>query len=235
MPQLRINLLPAYIAERKKRVAAIVGASGLFAAALAGSLFMYMTAKQAADDREAEANAMEVRAVAVTATKAETARIRSGIQPILDKVDYVEAARFYNGWRQKIFRRAAQYTFNNVEYNAMSVAGNTLSMSGYATSVSDVGRYYITMFGNPDITALSIGAVPGWNPAQTAPGAPPRPTSRRAKAFPLAATATLKGSVAPPVIPASLTTAPAVAGAAPATATTAATPGVVDPDNPEGR
>ncbi len=233
MAQLRINLLPAYIAERKKRIAAIAGASGLFAAVLAGSLFMWFTAKTAADNRETEADEQETLANAVTATKAETARIRSAIQPLQDKVDYVEAARFYNGWRQKIFRRAAQYTYNNVEYNSMSVTGNTLTMNGYATSVGDVGRYYITMFGNPDITALSISGVPGWDPNKTAPGAPPQPTSLVAKAFPLAVTATLKGSVAPPTLPASLTAAP-TAGGAPAAAAPTASPDAPPPDAAPG-
>jgi len=226
MQQLRINLLPAYIAERKKRIAAIAGASGLFAVVLAGSLFMWFTAKAAADLRETEANEQETLANAVNATKAQTVSIRSAIQPLQDKVDYVEGARFYNGWRQKIFRRAAQYTYNNVEYNAMSVTSNTLTMNGYATSVGDVGRYYITMFGNPDITALSISGVPGWDPARTAPGAPPlRSYSRVARAFPLAVTATLKGSVAPPTLPASLTAAPTAAPAGGATLTPSTAPG----------
>jgi len=219
MPQLRINLLPAYFAERRKTQSAIVLASLLFAAALILPLVWFALLKPKVEQREQEANDMEQRAQQVTAYKAETQRIRDQVKPILDKVEFVEGVRFYNGWVQKIYRRAAQYTIKDVEYSAMNVQGNTLTISAYADDASDLGRYLITFFGNPDVSAVSVSGPPGWQqPGQAGqaggggvPGAGGDPTfqnfgqpQRPRTGFPFTVTATLIQAVRAPQLPASL-------------------------------
>jgi hypothetical protein len=203
---LRINLLPAYIAERRKVRTAIAVATALWLIVLVGGLvytFGSLQPKVAA--REQEATAREADAAAEQAYESATTQLRSKIAPLQEKVAFVEAVRYHNRIRQKIFRQAAAYTYREIELNSMAVAGNTLSMGAIAKSVGDIGRFYIYMFGNPDVTAVSISQLPGYNqvrqqtPVSYPGGPPPLPPS-----FPVTLTATLVQAVAPPQLPAGL-------------------------------
>ena len=204
---LRINLLPASINEGKRRNWAILGALALLLAVLAGALgfhFLYLMPKVVA--RETEADDMETQRKAVDQLVAETKTIRDQVAPIKEKVDYVEAVRFHNAIRQKIFRNAAQYTIRDAEYGSMAVNGNVLQINGYVRKVADVGRLYITMFGNPDITAVSIQGIPSWPqnalPAGGVPVTGPNPET--SGWFPVQVTANLVRSVITPPLPASI-------------------------------
>ena len=162
---LRINLLPAYLGEKKKTRLAIVGASLLVAAVTGGSLFAWNHQKQQVETREAEAIAMETEATAVTQLQTDANNIRTAIKPITDKRDFIDAVLFYNQLRPRIYRRAARYTTNNVEFNSMTVSGQSLAISAFAKRPSDVGRFLITMFANPDLSAVSVAGIPGWSGA----------------------------------------------------------------------
>ncbi len=160
---LRINLLPAYIGEKKKTRLAVVGASLLVAAVAGGSLFAWNHQKQLVETRETEATAKETEATAVTQLQTDATGIRSAIKPITDKRDFIDAVLFYNKLRPRIYRRVARYTTNNVEFSSMNVSGQALAVSAFAKKTSDVGRFLITMFGNPDLSAVSVTGVPGWS------------------------------------------------------------------------
>ena len=98
------------------------------------------------------------------------------------------------------------YTYNQVEYDSMAAADKTLSVRAYCASISDIARFYILMFGNPDVTAVSISGVPShadYVKAQpvTYPGGPPP----QKVYYPVSLTATLIKPIVPPALPASLT------------------------------
>jgi hypothetical protein len=203
---LRINLLPAYIAEQRKVRAAIVASALLFLVVTGlglGYVYGVLTpdiqrTKMAADD-------MRVKAEKEAATEAATAALLAQIKPLKDKVDFVELVQYHNIIRQKIFRQAARYTYRKVEYNAMAVTGNTLSISANVSSLSDIGRFYILMFGNPDVTAVSISGVPDWATVQKTrpviiPGGPPPAPPQYA----IQMNATLVQGVVAPSLPATL-------------------------------
>lgn len=202
MPPLRINLLPAYIAERKKTQGAIVAAALVFALATAAPLFLFVKTQNDVKTTKEEADQLEQEAAKVDTLNSQASAELAKIQPIQDKVDFVEGVLFYNGWRQKIYRRAAQYTISNVELSGMNIQGNTLAINGYANSVDDLGRYLITFFGNPDVEAVTITGPPGYSAQQQQPiqlgQQPARP------GFNFSVTARLIRAVAPPVLPASL-------------------------------
>lgn len=250
MSALRINLLPAYIAETRKTRNAIIGFSALFVAAVAGSL-VYYTARQGVTtelEGQADAKAQEAAAAAaiVSGIKAESAKLREQIAPIGDRVKFVKDVRFYNAWVQKIYRRAAQYTDSRVEYSSMAVTGGTLAMTGYVTAgpqpgvtaVDNLARYLITFYGNPDVTAVSVTGPPGWErPSQTNVNPLAQPTTNSARGFSFSVNATLLKALQRPVLPQSLTGdppvtepvptgGPPVAGAAAAPGTPGATAGV---------
>jgi hypothetical protein len=207
---LRINLLPAYIAERKKTRTAIILASLLWLLVLGAGLgYFFGVLNPQVAQKEQDANDMQTKGDAVTTFASETDALRQKIGPIKEKVDFVEQVRFHNKIRQRIFRNAARYTYRKVEYNAMSVNGNVLTVSAFVKNLSDLGRFYITMFGNPDVTAVSIqGSPPGWpqNQQQTTNLNPftPGPTPDQAGWFPVQLTATLVRPVVTPQLPASL-------------------------------
>lgn len=206
---LRINLLPAYIAQKRRVRNAIIGMVALFALVTGGMLaYQFMVLQPEVARKEQEANDMQARADAVTAYKQETTRIRTQVAPLQDKVQFVNLVRYHNTIRQKIYRNVARYTYKQVEYNSMAVTGNTLAVSGYVRQISDIGRFYITLFGNPDITAVSLTSpIPGWpvgsGQQQQAQQVNPNGNGPLRPAYPVAAAATLVGAVSPPQVPAS--------------------------------
>jgi hypothetical protein len=249
MSALRINLLPAYIAETRKTRNAIIGFTALFLAGVAGSLGYYSVRQTATTELEGQADAKASEAAAaaaiVSGIKAESAKLREQIAPIGERVKFVEDVRFYNTWVQKIYRRAAQYTDRQVEYSSMAVNGGTLTMTGYvsagpgnATAVDNLARYLITFYGNPDVTAVSVTAPPGWErPSQANVNPLAQPTTNAARGFSFTVNATLLKALQRPVLPQSLTGdppvtepvptgGPPVAGAAAAPGTSGGAPGV---------
>jgi hypothetical protein len=154
----------------------------LFALVCAGLLLTYFKVTADVAAKEEEATAEEAKQAAVEAIKSKTAQIRTQIAPLQDKVSFVENVRFYNTLAPSIYRNAAKYTIRHVEYNSMKVAGNTLTIGGFVSgeggpggpsgkqSVQNFGRYLITFFGNPDITALSVAGLPGYPSPATGTG-----------------------------------------------------------------
>jgi hypothetical protein len=167
---LRINLLPAYLAERRKTRTAIILSTLLFLGVLGGMLFWWSVTNTAVLAKEDEATRMEQEATAVQGLETEASTIRQGVQPISAKVDFIKQVRFYNGLKQRIYRQAARYTTSNIEYSSMAVQGETLSMNAFANKVPDIGRFLITFFGNPDVRAVSVNGVPGWPRGQNGGG-----------------------------------------------------------------
>ena len=93
---LRINLLPAYIAERRKLRLTIAAFSAAFLAVTGGVLAYYFVKQAQVQQLEADANAEETKAQAVQLLQSQAQTTRSGVQPILDKVNYVDQVRWYN-------------------------------------------------------------------------------------------------------------------------------------------
>lgn len=211
---LRINLLPTYLEEQKQLRLAIAGATILFVAVLGGMLGWHfgklVPEQQAATTRAEQAAAAKAAAEAIhTQAQQELAKV----QPILDKVEFVEQVQFQNEVRQKIFARAAQYTDAKVEYDQMAVNGDTFTVNAYCQTIADLGRFYLTMFNNPDFTAVSVQGIPGWPNAasvnseigQNPWGAGGSTTQRLSTWFPVQLTAKLVRPVVSPSLPGSLT------------------------------
>jgi hypothetical protein len=192
---LRINLIPAYIAEEKKKKGHLAGAIALFAAAAAiPCLYTFVQAAphkaDGADPEELTGSLVsQVDSVTQSATKladlaaqkqakvTEAETTRSGIKPISDKRDFVNNTLYYNRIRPEIFRNVAKYTYKDVEYNSMSVSGDVLQLSAFVKNFSDIGRFYLTLFANPDIKALSFEGLHGWPNSNSGGGAPSSPLS----------------------------------------------------------
>jgi hypothetical protein len=208
---LKINLLPTYIAEQKRTRTAIVLASLIWLAILAGGLgYHFGVLMPQVHAKEDEAKQAEDDANRVTQFDSDTQSIRQKVAPIEDKVDFVKAVRFHNELYQKIYRNAAKYTYRNVEYASMSINGQLLAVNAYVHSLDDLGRFYLTMFGNPDVTAVSIQGIPNWDWTRQEyggqqgilPGQGALPEQRGW--FPVQMSASLVRPVVAPQLPASL-------------------------------
>lgn len=203
---LRINLLPASLGEQKKVRLAIILASLLFAAVLIGMLgYHFGVIIPAAVAREEEATNEENEQARVQKISDDAKKELAQVKPILDKVEFVESVQFHNTIRQTIFANAARYTVPEVEYNGMSVNANVLTVSAFAKNLSDLGRFYLYMFGNPDLTAVSIQGIPAWPPANRNPSNPfDNNQSNAGTWFPVQLTGTLVRPVVTPQLPATL-------------------------------
>jgi len=196
--------MPAYIAEQRKTKAAVVGtAAGVVAVigCLLGYQFGYLV--PSVNTMIEEANAADNDAKAVEAIEAETTSTLSQIKPLQDKVNFVKSVQFHNVLVPQIYRNVAKYTYRKVEYSSMAVNGDSLSINAYVQNLSDVGKFYLTLFANPDIKSVSISALPGWpNATSQTVGLPGEaPLDPNANGFPLQVSANLVLPVAAPVPP----------------------------------
>lgn len=198
---LRINLLPAYIAEQKKTRVAWGMAIGMFVL-LSAILPVYGLVVQQRDLDEATAKAEKAKTDAdrVRGLQAEEQAVRAKIDPIQKKVQFVDNVRYFNRLPGRIYANTAKYTLKDVEYSGMAVSGDTLQITAFVQRLDDLGRFYLTLFANPDIKGLSI--KPSWPSSQERTLGV---TSQQVRSgFPVAVTAQLRNSVVPPEPPVAL-------------------------------
>ena len=195
---LRINLLPAYIAVQKKTRATWWWAGSLLAVCIAAPLvYRFAVQDPLYNDTVNKANEANAAALLVEDTTAKTQTELQKIQPIQAKVDFVKSVQFYNTLPGLIYRNVARYTYRGVEYSSMAVQGDSLSINASVPTLKDVGRFYLTLFGNPDIKALSIKGMPNYQTMEAIRQLPP--DARRG--FPIQVAAQLVQNVSPPSAP----------------------------------
>ena len=199
---LRINLLPAYLEEQKKRNAHYFGAGFVALALIGGALaYHFVILNPSVDKMVAEADDANNRATAVETLQAANGELENSIKPLKDKVTFVKQTRWYNGLRPRIFEQVARYTYNQVEYNSMDVKGDSLAIKGRVKKLSDAANYYLAMSANPDVRAVGWSGIYGWpNNVQqtTGPGQTPDPA---AQGFDIDVTAQLVKPVVAPAPP----------------------------------
>jgi hypothetical protein len=167
---LKINLLPAYIHERKKiratwvMMLALVGALTAGLIAYQGSLIS-QEGQLRAEVEQKEQEAQQVQAL-VTQASAE----REKIKPIEGKVTFIKEVMAFNKVRPDLFQRVSEYTFRGIRYNQMQAEGNVMTIQAYSPDLSTAGRYLIYMQGNPDLSTVNISAVPGYPPGNQSEG-----------------------------------------------------------------
>jgi hypothetical protein len=161
---LKINLLPAYIHERKKIRATWATMLALLGALTAG-LIAYQGSLISQEQRLAEEVTMkEQKAQQVQKLVSDAAAERDKIKPIEGKVTFIKDILAFNKVRPDLFQRVSEYTFKGIRYNQMQAEGNVLTIQAFAPDLSSAGRYLIYMQGNPDLATVNISAVPGYPP-----------------------------------------------------------------------
>ncbi|MHB0912435.1 MAG: PilN domain-containing protein [Armatimonadota bacterium] len=176
---LKINLLPAYIYERRRVRAAMVG-FGVLAAALlvlmiAWSMQLHARSGQLARDL----TDMEAKATQVQKIKSDAEAEKAKIPPIEARNKFIEAVMEYNKQVPALYEELAKYTYSRIVYQSVQVSGSSLTVQAHARSVGDCGRYLLNMYRARHLfSSVSISSVPGWpsgggsGGAAGAPGGP---------------------------------------------------------------
>ncbi len=159
---LRINLLPAYVAQRRlnTRLAvtfgvlfvAIVGSLGSWYAILEPQIAVWKDKADQADQNKTEIEGLNAQAAAATAT----------IAPIQTKLQFVKDVQAYNLAYIQLYQTVAKYTSPRILYKSMAVSGTTMTISAYTPSFADLGRYLQVMYTEPDVNTVSISGIPGY-------------------------------------------------------------------------
>jgi Tfp pilus assembly protein PilN len=200
---LRVNLLPAYLGEQKKRTTHYVLAGLLLTAVVGAMLGWHFGQVKPAELKMAEEAAdADRRATEVETLRSKTDTLETTIKPLKDKVNFVKQVRWYNGLRPRIFEQAARYTDPRVEYTSMAVTGDTLAIKGRVKKLSDAANYYLAMSANPDVKAVGWKGIYGWpNTKTNQTVGPGQQADPNAAGFDIDVVAQLTSSVAAPAPP----------------------------------
>jgi Tfp pilus assembly protein PilN len=153
---LRINLLPAYVAQRRiTKTLLFVYAIGIVATAvLLGGVYFAFT-NQATHWKEM-GDAAAAAETKVDGLNQQATTVTQSIGPIQANLTWVNAVKQYNLAYPKIYETVAKYTSPKILYNSISLNGTTLALSGYTPSLADLGRYLLEMYKEPDATAVAL-------------------------------------------------------------------------------
>ena len=155
---VRINLLPPYIyAGAKRRNVSILWVV-MVLAVVGGFMFWKVTIDTQTAKIVADKEALQPQMDEAKRLQSEADRILAESAEITKKRDFVADARKHLATTYPpLIDNVRKYTMKNVLYSQLTPAGQTVSLSGYATSLAQVGHYMMWMERNPEINSLDIG------------------------------------------------------------------------------
>jgi hypothetical protein len=155
---VRINLLPPYIyAGAKRRNVSILWVV-MVLAVVGGFMFWKVTIDTQTAKIIADKEAIQPQMDEAKRLQAEADRILAESADITKKRDFVADARKHLATTYPpLIDNVRKYTMKNVLYSQLTPSGQTVSLSGYATSLAQVGHYMMWMERNPAINSLDIG------------------------------------------------------------------------------
>jgi hypothetical protein len=159
---LRIDLLPAYVAQRRLTRQLIVLFTAAFAMIVVGMLGVAAPLKIKADDMTKRAEKAEGYQSQVTSLESQTTTV-TGQQPAIDtKIKFVTDVEAYNQAYPKLYRTIAKYTVPTILYSTLSVTGTALSISAYTPNLASLADYLAHIWNDPDLKSVDVSAFPGY-------------------------------------------------------------------------
>lgn len=160
---LKINLLPAYIYERRRVRAAAIAFTIAFVAVLAGMLGWWLFLSNRQKELTVLVADMEMKAAEVTRIEQAAQAEENRIPIIQAKVDFIEAVMEYNLEIPKLYEEIAKYTYGRIQLNSMQASGGTVTIQAHARTLGDCGRYLMNMYRATHLfNSVTISGVPGW-------------------------------------------------------------------------
>jgi len=163
--RIKINLLPPGIYEKKiVRNIAILFAVLAMAIAGAGVGYRLKLGKDIAV-MTAQADEVERKKAIVDDIKKKAADERAKIQPMKDKIAFIEAVYNYNEKWPALYEELARYTYGKVVYHSVTPTQDGLEIVATIPSIGDVGRFLLNMYRASHIfSSVAISGLPGYPP-----------------------------------------------------------------------
>ena len=160
---LRINLLPAYVNQRrwiKKLIPIFAAVFAVFVAVpLAYSAYLH---KKLTDITQQADTAVQGKTT-TDGLRAQAVATISQVKPIQDKLDFVDAVHAYDRAQVARYNTLADTSAHtHFIYSGVTIAGPTMTIKAWSPSVDDVGRYLQVMYQEPDFKSVVVDHVPGY-------------------------------------------------------------------------
>jgi len=160
---LKINLLPAYVYERRRVRKAAIGFSLLFVAVVFGMLAWWAVLNSKQKGLQAQVTDMEMKAQEVARLEQEAQAEESRMPVIQAKVAFIEGLKEYNLQIPKLYEELAKYTYSRVLYRSVQPSGSQLTIEAHARTLGDCGRYLMNLYRATHLfSSVAISGVPGW-------------------------------------------------------------------------
>ena len=162
---LRINLLPPYIYEGKKRIRTAVVWSLVLIMVIVGLLLFKSKIDGETGEINAQSTAKEPDATKADKYAKDASDTNAKSAVVRGKADFVSAAKVYDTTAyQEVVSNVARYTWPRVVYSGINASGQTVELPAFAPSLSDVGHYIMYMERNPAISRVDIAltTIPGF-------------------------------------------------------------------------
>jgi len=160
---LRINLLPAYVSQRRLTKRLVAAFAALFLLCVFAPLAIYAAMVHHLNDISAQADSAEAGKRITDSRKAQAAAAIASIKPIQNKLDFVAAVHAYTRqWVALMDTLADTSPKNSLIYTDASVTGSAMTIKAYSPSVAEVGRYLQAMYQEPDFQTVAVDKVPGY-------------------------------------------------------------------------
>lgn len=154
---MKLNLLPAYVAQRKvnRQLAVLMVVLFLVVNAVVG--FLYFNAKSELARLQEEKDTLEMEASrADTLVQQAQARLAQ-VQATLTKVGFIDAILQWNPKYPELYEKIAEFTHPRVRYESMALnSNNQLQITAVTKSVREIGLYLQTMYKCPLLSGVSL-------------------------------------------------------------------------------
>jgi Tfp pilus assembly protein PilN len=157
---LRINLLPAYVAQRRLSKRMILGFAALFLVLLVGMGAWYVSISSALSRETQLADNAVAGQQAMQGVTQQAQTVQASVAPIQAKVDFVKAVHQYNLSQVRIYANLAHYTDPKIIYSDAAYSGDTMTIQAYTPSFPELLVYLPEIRKDPDFTSVTINTVP---------------------------------------------------------------------------
>lgn len=206
---LKINLIPASYFQRLRvrRMATVFGA--VFGAVVAGLIVWMLMLQSSIAATNEQLSQVEPVAQETERLQTEATGLRSEVQPVRDRIKFIEDTMDYNVAMIPVLAELSKYTYSKITYTSVQISddGTSLTIQGQAPSTVDFGRYYQNLLRAKHLfSSVAITGPPGYRSGAAGGGggveggAPTtlQPTSR---AISFTVNATLRTPITAPAAP----------------------------------
>ncbi|MCS7209360.1 MAG: hypothetical protein NZ874_07295 [Fimbriimonadales bacterium] len=164
---MKLNLVPAYVRQRKVNKQIIALLVLLFFVVNAGMAFWMVSVQGKLRELQTRKSDLEMQAQQVDSLYNQANMLIDSAAIALGKTEWVKRVEQHNLKYPELFSEVSRYTSPRVRYAQMRVEqGNQLQIAAFTKGIRELGLYLQTMYNCPLFTAVSLteAALPGYPP-----------------------------------------------------------------------